>query len=71
MRHRDVSEWGQDLIDYAKACWQAVTCEEHVNCLRDETDEEICVRLREKIIAEQKAAMEFRGIVSLDGKVVQ
>lgn len=69
MRHRDVSEWDRDMIDYAKTCWQTVPCEEHINCLRDETDEEVCKRLHDRLLATAEEAMDFRGIVSWDGQV--
>lgn len=69
MRHRDVSEWDRDMIDYAKTCWQVVECSEHIGCLRDETDEEVCNRIRVRLLDEVKAAMDAHVIVSCLGQV--
>lgn len=66
MPHRDTSEWDDDLIAYAKACWGAVPCEEHPHCLRDATDDEL---VRQNILKECEELMGWRGIMGWDGQV--
>lgn len=69
MPHRDTSEWDDDLIAYAKACWGAVPCDEHPHCIRDATDDEVCERVRQNILDERKALMDRNVVMSWDGQV--